>query len=70
MTVRPAKTQIGLGIPPVGSEASLCTQGVAKDPSLLYMDNKDLDQTGHPDWANVQADLSLLGTHAILLVLS
>ena len=46
MTVCPAKTQISLGICPVWSESSLCTQWVAKDPSFLYADSKDSDQTG------------------------
>ena len=39
MTVRPAKTQISLGIRPVWSESSLCVQWVAKD-------SEDSDQTG------------------------
>ena len=46
MTVRPAKTQISLGIHPVWSESSLCTQWVAKDPSFLHADSEDSDQTG------------------------
>ena len=46
VTVRPAKTQISLGIRPVWSESSLCTQWVAKDPSFLHVDSKDSDQTG------------------------
>ena len=45
-TVCPAKTQISLGICPVWSESSLCTQWVAKDPWFLYADSKDSDQTG------------------------
>ena len=45
MTVRPAKTQISLGIRPVWSETSLCAQWVAKDPSFLHADSKDSDQT-------------------------
>ena len=44
--VRPAKTQISLGIRPVWSESLLCTQWVAKDPSFLHVDSKDSDQTG------------------------
>ena len=44
--VCPAKTQIILGIRPVWSESSLCTQRVAKDPSILHADSKDSDQTG------------------------
>ena len=46
MTVRPAKTLISLGIRPVWSESSLCTQWVAKDPSFLHADSEDSDQTG------------------------
>ena len=45
-TVRPAKTHISLGIRPVWSESSLCTQWVAKDPSFLHADSEDSDQTG------------------------
>ena len=44
--VRPAKTQISLGIRPVWSESSLCAQWVAKDPSFLHADSKDSDQSG------------------------
>ena len=55
MTVRPAKTQINLGICPIWSEPSLCTQWVGKDPSFLHVDG----------WSE-----SSLGTYAILLVLS
>ena len=43
--VRPAKTQISLGIWSVLSDYSLCTQWVAKDPSFLYVDSEDSDQT-------------------------
>ena len=46
MKVRPAKTQIILGISPVWSESSLCAQWVAKDPMFLYADSEDSDQTG------------------------
>ena len=46
MSVRPAKTQISLGICPVWSESSLCAQWVTKDPSFLHADSKDSDQTG------------------------
>ena len=45
VSVRPAKTQISLGIRPVLSAFSLCAQGVAKDPSFLHVDSKDSDQT-------------------------
>ena len=44
--VRPAKTQICLGIRPVWSESSLCAYWVAKDPSFLHADSEDSDQTG------------------------
>ena len=46
VTVRLTKTQISLGIRPVWSESSLCSQWVAKDPSFLHADNEDVDQTG------------------------
>ena len=46
MAVRPAKTEISLGIRPVWSESSLCAQWVAKDLSVLHADSKDSDQTG------------------------
>ena len=46
MTVRPAKTQISLGIRPVWSESSLCAQWVAKDPSFFHADSEDSEQTG------------------------
>ena len=46
MTVRPAKTQISLGIRPVLSESSLCAQWVAKDPIILHADSEGSDQTG------------------------
>ena len=44
--VRPAKTQISLGIHLVWSESSLCAQWVAKDPSFLHADSEDSEQTG------------------------
>ena len=66
MSVHPVKTQISLGIHPVWSESSLCTQWVAKDPMLLHADSKDSDQTGQmPRLIWVFA-----GRTAILLVLS
>ena len=46
MSVRPAKTQISLGIRQVWSESSLCAQWVAKGPRFLHADNEDSDQTG------------------------
>ena len=44
--MRPAKTQISLGIRPVWSESSLCAKWVAKDPRFLHADSEDSDQTG------------------------
>ena len=44
--VRPAKTQISLGIHPVLSESSLSAQWVAKDPSLIQANSEDSDLTG------------------------
>ena len=46
MNMRPAKTQISLGICPVWSESSLCTEWVAKDPTFLHANSEDSDQTG------------------------
>ena len=65
MSVRPAKTQINLGICPVWSESSLCAQWVAKDPGFLHADSEDTDQTGlWSDWVDAQADLSLRWMHS------
>ena len=61
--VRPAKTQISLGIRSVWSESSLCAQWVAKDTSFLHAGNEDTD-------IRPLRSESSLGTHAILLVLS
>ena len=55
--VCPAKTQISLGILPVWSESSLCTQWLAKNPSFLHANSKDWS-----DWADAQADPSLRWT--------
>ena len=46
MTVCPVETQISLGVCPVWSESSLCTQWVAKNPRFLHADSEDSDQTG------------------------
>ena len=46
MTVRPAKTQISLGICPVWPEPSQSTQWIAKGLSFLHADSEDTDQTG------------------------
>ena len=44
--VRPAKTQITLGICPVWSESSQCDRWLAEDPMFLHADSEDSDQTG------------------------
>ena len=44
--VRPAKTQISLGIHPVWSASSQCAQWVAEDPVFLHADSEGADQTG------------------------
>ena len=54
-SVRPAKTQISLGICPVWSESLLYAQWVAQDPSFLHADSEDWS-----DWAD---DLSLRWAH-------
>ena len=56
--VHPVKTQISLGIHPVWSESSLCTQWVAKDPRFLHADSEDWS-----DWADAQANLSPRWVH-------
>ena len=64
--VRPAKTQISLGIRPVWSESSLCAQWAAKDQSFLHVDSEDSDKTGRMSrliWVFAQADLSLCWAH-------
>ena len=53
--VRPAKTQISLGI----SESSLCAQWVAKGPKLSACGHRRL----WSHWADAQADLSLRWAH-------
>ena len=67
MSVRPAKTQISLGIRPVCSESSLCAQSVAKDPWFLHADSEDSDQPGHPPSLDAQADLSLRCVHSLIV---
>ena len=56
MTVCPVKCQISLGICPVWSESSLCTQWVAKDSSFLHADSADSDQTGRLKWCVPSTD--------------
>ena len=63
MTVRPAKTQISLGIDPVWSESSLCAQWVAKNLRFLHADSEDTDQTGQTPrliWVFVERTATLL----------
>ena len=60
-SVRPAKTQISLGICPVWSESSLCAQWAANDPRFLHADSEDWSE-----WADTQADLSLRWAHGSL----
>ena len=65
MSVRPAMTQISMGIAQ-SDQSSLCAQWVAKDPSFLHADSEDSDQTGRlPRLISVFAGRTL-----ILLVLS
>ena len=60
--VRPAKTQISLGISPVWSESSMCAQRVAKDPSFLHADSENSDQTGAMPYIHVYwSDSSVKG---------
>ena len=65
--VRPAKTQISLGIRPVWSESSLCAQRVAKDPMFLHADSEDWS-----DGVDAQTDPSLrwAQTHFVGFVMS
>ena len=52
MSVRPAKTQISLGIRPVWLESSLCALWGAKDPSFLHVDREDFIRIGgRPGWS-------------------
>ena len=66
VSVRPAKTQISLGIRPSWSEYSLCAQWVAKDPSFLHADSEDSDQT----WRMPRLIWFFAGRTLTLLVLS
>ena len=58
LSVRPAKTQISLGIRPVWPKSLLIAQLVAKDLSFLHADSEDWSV-----WADAQADLSLRWVH-------
>ena len=59
MSVRPAKTQISLGIRPVWSAYSLCAKWVAKGPMFSSYGQRRL----WSDRADAQADLSLRWAH-------
>ena len=59
MSVRPARTQISLGIRLIWSESSLRSQCVVKDPSFRHADSEVWS-----DWADAQADLSLRWAHS------
>ena len=59
MSVRPAKTQISLGICPVWLQFLLCAQWVAKNPRFLHAGSEDWS-----DWADAQADPSLRWAHS------
>ena len=66
VSMRPAKTQISLGIRTIWSESLLCAQWVAKDPNFFHADSKDFGQTGRmPRLIWVDA-----GRRTTLLVLS
>ena len=58
--VRPAKTQISLGICPIWSESSLCTLWVAKGLKVSSCRQQRLWSV----WAYAQADLSLCRAHS------
>ena len=63
--VCPAKTQNSLGMRPVWSESSLSAWR-----STGFLVTHRAHSEDWSDWADAQADLSLLGSHAISLVLS
>ena len=53
-------------VSPQSDQSSLCAQWVAKNPSFLHVDSK-----GWSDWADAQADLSLLhARHFIAFVMN
>ena len=65
VTVRPAKTQISLGIRPVWSESSLSAWRKLGSLAAHWAHSEDWS-----DWVDAQADLSLHWPHSHLLVLS
>ena len=60
LTVRPAKTQISLGVLTVWSESSLCAQWVAKEGPTLSSCRQRRLWSG---WVDAQADLGLRWAH-------
>ena len=64
-SVHPTKTPISLGIRPVWSESLLSAWRNRRSLATNWSHSEDWS-----DWMDAQADLSLLGTHVILLVLS
>ena len=65
VNVRPAKTQISLGIRPVWSESSLSAWRKLGSLATHWAHSEDWS-----DWVDAQADLSLHWPHSHLLVLS
>ena len=68
VSVRPAKTQISLGIRPVWSESSLSARKKLGPLATHRAHSEDSDQTGQQrrlwsDWAAAQADLNLRWGH-------
>ena len=82
VAVRPAKTQISLGIRPVWSDSSLSACRILGFLATHWAQSEDSDQTGRmprlicewlrSDWADAQADLSLrwAHTHFVSFVMS
>ena len=64
MTVRPAKTQISLGIRSVWPESSLSVWRKLVSLATHWAHSEDSDQPGHPD---AQADQSLRWAHTHLI---
>ena len=72
--VRPAKTQISLGIRPVWSESSLCAQWVAEDPCFIMRTAQALIRLGGLGhflvWNNYLFELFLKCRGTMKLILS
>ena len=67
VTVRPAKTQISLGIRPVRSESSLCAQWIAKDPSVTCYKQKANKTTLAQQMTEVDGKLKSGQTLAVII---